>query len=83
MLYFYNDLLFEIYHYIPKSHIQLLNKSSKRLQIINGRIERYIYKYILKFELNNNYIPYSIPNDAAIIRRIRIIKFKSIYLKNN
>jgi hypothetical protein len=39
----YNDLLFEIYHYIPKSNIQLLNKSSKRLRIIDGRIKRYVY----------------------------------------
>jgi len=35
--YFYNDLLFEIYHYIPRSHIPLLNKSSKRMQVINGQ----------------------------------------------
>ena len=41
--FFYNDLLFEIYHYIPKSNIQLLNKSSKRLRIIDGRIKRYVY----------------------------------------
>jgi hypothetical protein len=43
MSFFYNDLLFEIYHYIPRSNILLLNKSSKRLQVINERIERYIY----------------------------------------
>jgi hypothetical protein len=40
---FYNDLLFEIYHYIPKSNILLLNKSSKCLHVIDGRIKRYVY----------------------------------------
>jgi hypothetical protein len=34
---FYNDLLFEIYHYIPRFHIPLLNKVCKRLKIINGQ----------------------------------------------
>ena len=43
MYYPYNDLLFEIYHYIPKSNIPLLNKSSKRMKIINERIKRYVY----------------------------------------
>jgi hypothetical protein len=42
--FFYNDLLFEIYHYIPKYHIPLLNKVCKRLEIIDGRIKRYVYR---------------------------------------
>ena len=41
--FFYNDLLFEIYHYIPKFDTQLLNKASKRMRTIDGRIERYVY----------------------------------------
>jgi hypothetical protein len=39
----YNDLLFEIYHYISQSNIILLNKASKRMRLIDRRIERYIY----------------------------------------
>jgi hypothetical protein len=42
MSFFYNDLLFEIYHYIPKSNILLLNKLSKRLHVIDERIKRYV-----------------------------------------
>jgi ankyrin repeat protein len=42
MSFFYNDLLFEIYHYIPKYDIPLLNKSCKRMQVIDKRIKRYV-----------------------------------------
>jgi ankyrin repeat protein len=38
----YNDLLFEIYHYIPRESIPLINKVSRRSYIINIRILRYI-----------------------------------------
>jgi ankyrin repeat protein len=39
---FYNDLLFEIYHYIPRDKIKLLNKASRKMYVIRNRIRRYV-----------------------------------------
>jgi hypothetical protein len=41
--YIYNDLLFEIYHYILHFNLPILNKISKRANIIDKRIKRYVY----------------------------------------
>jgi len=54
----YNDLLFEIYHYITQSNIILLNKASKRMQLIDERIKRFYYfeGYRENNKININYI---------------------------
>jgi ankyrin repeat protein len=43
LTYFYNDLLFEVYHFISQNNLLILNKTSQRLCIIYNRIKRYVY----------------------------------------
>jgi hypothetical protein len=43
---FYDDLLFEIYHYIDIGNIMKLNKISKKMNKIHQRIRRYIFKQL-------------------------------------
>jgi len=49
--YIYNDLLFEIYHYMQKYEILLLNNVSERLAIIYRRIDKYISKDLIYIPL--------------------------------
>jgi ankyrin repeat protein len=50
----YNDLLFEIYHFIRKDEIARLNKASRRMHMIWSRIRRYIYIY--RFSSDSRYV---------------------------
>jgi hypothetical protein len=69
-MYPYNDLLFEIYHYIPKLLSPLLNKVSKRYQIIYDRIKRYVYHH-------------KIYDNAYILVYIKDVKVVMLYSLGN
>jgi len=80
LTYFYNDLLFEVYHFISQSNILILNKSSKRLQIIDKRIDKYINQNnddnMNNDNMNNNIdkILYVSCRDNNIYILLRLIK---------
>jgi hypothetical protein len=56
MQFFYNDLLFEIYHYIPQTELSCLNKTCKKLIGINERIQRYVYHIRYPHRIKTKYI---------------------------
>jgi len=60
---FYDDLLFEIYHYIDIGNIMKLNKISKKMNKIHQRIRRY---YIFKQLKPASLICYSISHNISV-----------------
>jgi len=73
----YNDLLFEIYHYIPREPLMLSNKICCRLQMITKeRIHRYVYRINYRNTKHNPIESAFINNDMLYIREL--IKKKQI-----